>query len=168
MREQKHQIYGFDNFRLDVPNRQLLRDGRPVPLPSKAFDMLVVLIENDGRLMSKDELFSRVWPDQSVEESNLTVQVSAIRKALGERKDNPHYIVTVSGHGYRFIGDLLDVAAADNEVVIETHTLARVVVAEERAETSADGNDLTEPATDLALLGTGTRSDRTSGRSNPK
>jgi TolB-like protein/Flp pilus assembly protein TadD len=91
-----------------VRNRELLRDGTPVALPSKAFDMLVVLLESGGSLVGKDDLFSRVWPDQIVEESNLTVQVSAIRKALGERKGNPHYIVTIPGHGYRFTGNLIN------------------------------------------------------------
>src|SRR5258705_6901704 len=107
MREQRRQVYGFDDFRLDVANRELLRDGRPVALPAKAFDMLVVLVENGGRLVGKDELFNRVWPDQIVEESNLAVHVSAIRKALGEKKDHLRYLVTVPGHGYRFTGNAL-------------------------------------------------------------
>ena len=131
MLEQKRQIYGFDDFRLDVPNRQLLRNGESVALPAKAFDMLVVLIENSGRLLGKDELFSSVWPDQIVEESNLTVQVSAIRKALGERKENPRYIVTVPGHGYRFIGELISVDEEEEEVVIEHHSLSRLTVESE-------------------------------------
>lgn len=134
MLEQKQQIYGFDNFRLDVRNRQLLCDGRPVSLPAKAFDMLVVLIENGGRLIEKDELFNRVWPDQIVEESNLTVQVSAIRKALGERKENPHYIATVPGHGYRFIGQVLSLDEEGEELTIEHHSLSRVTVETEREQ----------------------------------
>ena len=89
MSEQKQQIFEFDNFRLDLLNRTLLRDRSPVALPAKAFDVLVVLVESAGRLVEKDELFSRVWPDQIVEESNLTVHISAIRKVLGDRKDNP-------------------------------------------------------------------------------
>ena len=97
---QKRQVYEFDNFRLDAGERQLLRDGAPVTLPSKAFDLLLVLVENSGRLVEKEEIYSRVWGDQIVEESNLTVQVSAIRKALGERTQNPRYIVTVPGYGY--------------------------------------------------------------------
>jgi Tol biopolymer transport system component/DNA-binding winged helix-turn-helix (wHTH) protein len=137
MLEQKQQIYSFNNFRLDVPNRQLLRDGRPVPLPAKAFDMLVVLIENGGRLVGKDELFSSVWPDQIVEESNLTVQVSAIRRALGDNKDNPHYIVTVPGHGYRFTSDVVRVDDEEEEVVIEHHSHSRIVVETEK-ETGAE------------------------------
>ena len=128
MREQKQQIYGFDDFQLDVSNRQLLRDGRPVALPAKAFDMLVVLIENGGRLVGKDELFSRVWPDQIVEESNLAVHVSAIRKALGDKKDNPRYLVTVPGHGYRFTGKLLSLDEEEEEVVIERHSISRLTV----------------------------------------
>jgi DNA-binding winged helix-turn-helix (wHTH) protein/TolB-like protein/tetratricopeptide (TPR) repeat protein len=128
MLEQKQQIYGFDNFRLDVSNRQLLHDGRPVALPAKAFDMLVVLIENGGRLIGKDEFFSRVWPDQIVEESNLTVQVSAIRKALGEQRDNRRYIVTVPGHGYRFTGNVLSLHHEEEEVVIERHSYSGLVI----------------------------------------
>jgi DNA-binding winged helix-turn-helix (wHTH) protein len=71
MSEQKQQIFEFDKFRLDPMNRTLLRDGRPVALPAKAFDILVVLVESGGRLVGKDELLSRVWPDQIVEESKL-------------------------------------------------------------------------------------------------
>ena len=121
MSEQKQQIFEFDNFRLDPMNRTLLRDGSPVALPAKAFDILAALVESGGRLVGKDELFSRVWPDQIVEESNLTVHISAIRKALGDRKDNPHYLVTVSGHGYRFTGSLVSSteSAGENAVVIQ-------------------------------------------------
>jgi DNA-binding winged helix-turn-helix (wHTH) protein len=137
MTEQKQQIYEFDNFRLDVENRELVREGSAVVLPAKAFDMLVVLIQNGGRLIGKDELFSLVWPDQIVEESNLTVQVSALRKALGDRKENPRYIVTVPGHGYRFTGEVLTVNAEDEEVVIERHSVSRVTVETEREISSA-------------------------------
>jgi serine/threonine-protein kinase len=128
MSEQKQQIYEFDNFRLDVPNRELLRNGTAVALPAKAFDMLVVLIENGGRLVDKDELFRRVWPDQIVEESNLTVQVSAIRKALGERRERPAYIVTVPGHGYRFTGKVLSLDEEEEELVIERHSISGLVI----------------------------------------
>src|SRR5678815_4335929 len=119
MSEQKQQIFEFDNFRLDLLNRTLLRDRSPVALPAKAFDVLVVLVESAGRLVEKDELFSRVWPDQIVEESNLTVHISAICKVLGDRKDNPHYLVTVSGCGYRFTGNLVSrtESAGENAVV---------------------------------------------------
>ena len=130
---QKRQVYEFDNFRLDPGERQLLRDGQPVTLPSKAFDLLLVLVENNGRLVEKAEIYSRVWGDQVVEESNLTVQVSAIRKALGERTQNPRYIVTVPGYGYRFVGDVVN-PAEDREVVIETQTLSHIVIEKEEAD----------------------------------
>jgi DNA-binding winged helix-turn-helix (wHTH) protein/TolB-like protein/Tfp pilus assembly protein PilF len=123
MYEEKPLIYSFDEFTLDVRNRELLRGGKPVILPAKAFDMLVALIENGGSLVSKDQLFSRVWPHQVVEESNLTVQVSAIRKALGDRTSNPKYLLTVPGHGYRFIGALI---CDDGDLIIEKHSIARI------------------------------------------
>jgi TolB-like protein/DNA-binding winged helix-turn-helix (wHTH) protein/Tfp pilus assembly protein PilF len=126
MPDPKPQIYCFDDFELDVPNRQLRRLGQEIPLPSKAFDMLVALVENGGQLLGKDDLFRRVWPDQVVEESNLTVQVSAIRKALGDRTSHPKYLFTVPGHGYRFNGQLINVA--EDEVVIEHHSLSVVEV----------------------------------------
>lgn len=144
MSQQNQQIYRFDNFRLDVRNRQLLHDGEPVVLPAKAFDMLVVLIENGGRLVGKDDLFSRVWPDQIVEESNLTVQVSAIRKALGDRKDNPQYIVTVPGHGYRFTGNLISLDAEEEEVVFERHAMSRLTVETEKAQAAVEEHRFTD------------------------
>lgn len=168
MSEQKPQIYEFDNFRLDVPNRELLRDGTHVALPAKAFDMLVVLIENGGRLVGKDDLFGRVWPDQIVEESNLTVQVSAIRKALGERKENPHYIATVPGHGYRFTGNLISLDE-EEEVVIERHSMSRLAIETESAA-GANENLLSKnfAAQNVALTARGgaevTTDPRTTGR----
>jgi DNA-binding winged helix-turn-helix (wHTH) protein len=121
MSKKKRQVYEFDNFRLDARERQLSRDGELVTLPSKAFDLLLVLIENNGRLVEKDELYQSVWGDQVVEESNLTVQMSSIRKALGERIQNPRYVVTVPGFGYRFVGDVIS-TGKDREFVIETET----------------------------------------------
>jgi len=128
MLDTKSQIYLFDDVELDVSNRQLRREGTEIPLPSKAFDTLVLLVQNSGQLVGKDELFARVWPDQLVEESNLTVQVSAIRKALDDRKENPRYIVTVPGHGYRFTGRLKQLTEEAEEVVVESHSVSRVVV----------------------------------------
>src|SRR5215468_5042640 len=124
----KAKAYKFDNFVLDVGNRELLRDSVPVALSGKAFDMLVALVEGRGQLISKDELFSRVWPNQIVEESNLTVQVSAIRKVLGDRSGSPRYLVTIPGHGYKFIGSIADFHVEEEETVIEHHSLSRVTI----------------------------------------
>lgn len=89
--------YRFEHFELLPAHRQLRVGGQVVPLGGRAYDLLLVLIEHRDRVVSKDELLSRVWPGQSVEENNLTVQMAALRKAIGAQS-----IVTVSGRGYRF------------------------------------------------------------------
>lgn len=127
---QDRRVYRFDNFRLDVDNRRLLRNDDPISLSAKAFDLLQTLLENNGRLVGKDELFRTVWRDQIVEESNLTVHVSQIRKALGESKNNARYIETVPGYGYRFIGAVDDDDEDDN-LVFETETLSRITIDKE-------------------------------------
>jgi DNA-binding winged helix-turn-helix (wHTH) protein/TolB-like protein/Tfp pilus assembly protein PilF len=99
-------FYEFGPFRVDTMKRRLLRDGYIVPLTPKAFDTLLVLIENWGQVVEKDDLMEKVWPGIAVEENNLTQNVSALRKALGERRDEPQYILTVSGLGYRFIASV--------------------------------------------------------------
>ena len=92
----------FDGFKVMTDMRLLIAGGTPVPLTSKAFDTLVALIENRDRVVTKDELLRSVWPDVDVEEGNLTQQIFLLRKALGETAQQPRYIVTVPGHGYRF------------------------------------------------------------------
>jgi DNA-binding winged helix-turn-helix (wHTH) protein/TolB-like protein/Tfp pilus assembly protein PilF len=138
MKEQNRKIYSFDNFQLDAGNRQLRCADKPLGLPAKAFDLLLALVENSGQLVKKDELFKSVWQDQIVEESNLTVHISQIRKALGESKDNPRYIETVPGFGYRFIGDIVSDDDAD-ELVVQHETVTRLIVKSE-LEYSDDEN----------------------------
>lgn len=94
----RQRSYAFGPFVLDTARHLLLREGEPVSLTPKSYDTLLVLVESGGSLMSKDELMSVLWPDHSVEEANLTQQISTTRKALGEGA----YIVTVPGRGYRF------------------------------------------------------------------
>lgn len=98
------QVYGFGPFSLDRGERVLLRDGQLVPLRPKDFDMLLVLVENDGRIVDKDELMKRVWPDTFVEEANLSHHVFTLRKALGDDKNGTTYIETIPRRGYRFLG----------------------------------------------------------------
>ena len=95
---------GFGPFLIDVRERLLLRDGEPVPLTPKAFDLLAALVAQPGRLFTKDELLQRVWPDTFVEESNLAYHVFALRKALGDTAGQARYIETVPKRGYRFKG----------------------------------------------------------------
>jgi DNA-binding winged helix-turn-helix (wHTH) protein len=91
----------FGRFGVLLRQRQLVADGVPIELGTRAFDLLLVLLEADGSLVTKDELLSRVWPGVVVAEENLKVQISALRKALGEDRD---FIRTEFGRGYRFTG----------------------------------------------------------------
>src|SRR5712671_5663530 len=94
----------FGRFRFDLGRRELSRDGIPVRLGNRALDVLSVLAAARGDVVTKDELLARVWPGQVVEENNLQVQVSALRKALDEEKSGQSYLVTVPSRGYRLIG----------------------------------------------------------------
>ena len=102
VRQARH-IYEFGPFRFIPEERQLLRDNQPVPLTPKSFDLLVVLVENTGHLLEKGELLKRIWPDSFVEEANLSVNVSALRRALGEGPNEHQYVETVPRRGYRFV-----------------------------------------------------------------
>ena len=99
-------IYEFGPFRVDALRRLLLREGDQVRLPAKAFEILLVLLEEKGRLVDKDELMRRVWPDAVVEENNLTVNMSALRRSLSESPGEHRYVVTVPGRGYQFVADV--------------------------------------------------------------
>ena len=98
------QIFEFGDFVLVPAERLLLRGGETVPLTPKAFDLLLVLVRNCGHLMGKDELLRAVWPNTLVEEVNLSVNVSALRKALEVGQNGTPLIETVPKRGYRFIG----------------------------------------------------------------
>lgn len=96
-------LYSFGPFQLDTGEQVLLRNGRPLPLKPKIFDLLVVLVENSGRVVCKDELMKQVWADSFVEEGNIAVSIFEIRKALGENSSGHRYIETVPRRGYRFV-----------------------------------------------------------------
>ncbi|MGZ7078490.1 MAG: winged helix-turn-helix domain-containing tetratricopeptide repeat protein [Thermoanaerobaculia bacterium] len=102
-------LYEFVPFRLDPAERRLLRNGEPVPLTPKCFDLLVFLVENSGRLLEKRDLLARVWPDQFVEEGNLSFNISELRKALGEGQDGIRYIETVRKKGFRFVAPVQEI-----------------------------------------------------------
>ena len=108
-------LYEFDEFRLDPQNRVLRRGGTAVPLTPKAFDVLLLLIQNAGRIVTKDELMKAVWPDSFVEESNLTQTIFMVRKALDETADR-RYILTVQGQGYRFLVPVTETANCGAEI----------------------------------------------------
>lgn len=94
--------FEFGPFVLDTLQHTLLRGSEPIPLTPKTYDLLLLLVENSGRMITKDELMKALWPDSFVDESNLTQQVSMARKALGQKAGEDQYIVTVPARGYRF------------------------------------------------------------------
>jgi DNA-binding winged helix-turn-helix (wHTH) protein len=109
------ELYEFDSFRVDAVRRVLLRDGKPVPMSNKAFDLLLILVRERERVLDKEELLDKIWPDTTVEESNLTVAMSGLRKALGEDPTDRRYVVTIPGRGYRFAANVRVVDQPDTE-----------------------------------------------------
>jgi pimeloyl-ACP methyl ester carboxylesterase/DNA-binding winged helix-turn-helix (wHTH) protein len=107
-----HRAYQFGPFHLDVRERRLSRGGEVIPLRLKVFDTLLVLVENAGRLVTKQELLDAVWPATTVEENNLNHNVSVLRKALGEGATGQQYIETVPRVGYRFVAPVEPAATA--------------------------------------------------------
>jgi DNA-binding winged helix-turn-helix (wHTH) protein len=103
-------IYEFGEFRLDVHERVLLQNGTPVALQPKTFDVLVVLVRNAGRLVTKKALLDDVWSGAFVEEGNLPANTCLLRKALGDSPTAPRYIETVARRGYRFIAEVREVS----------------------------------------------------------
>jgi TolB-like protein/DNA-binding winged helix-turn-helix (wHTH) protein/Tfp pilus assembly protein PilF len=106
MSQQKKHFYDFGPFRLDVLKRRLLRDREVIRLTPKAFDLLLVLVEESGRTIEKDDLLDRVWPGTAVEENNLNQNITALRKSLGDSRQDSQYIATIPGIGYRFVADV--------------------------------------------------------------
>jgi len=103
-------LYAFGEFRVDVQNRVLCRGEDPIALTPKAFELLLLLIQHSGEVLSKDELMQTMWPDSFVEESNLTQTVFMLRKALGETS-RQRYVLTVQGRGYRFAPEVKSIPA---------------------------------------------------------
>ncbi|MCA1579213.1 MAG: winged helix-turn-helix domain-containing protein [Acidobacteria bacterium] len=106
MSQQNTQVYEFGPFHLDPLKRRLWRDGEPVRLTPKAFDLLLVLVEDAGRTIEKDELFEKVWPGITVEENNLNQNITTLRKSLGDTRKKSQYIATIPGVGYRFVAEV--------------------------------------------------------------
>ena len=110
-------IFEFSGFRLDVAQRQLLAsDGAHIDLPSRAFDLLLYVVERPGELLDKSTLLKGVWPTTVVEESNLSQSIFALRRALGDTAHKHRFIVTVPGRGYQFVAPVrMEFARGDEE-----------------------------------------------------
>ncbi|MEW6210792.1 MAG: winged helix-turn-helix domain-containing protein [Acidobacteriota bacterium] len=127
MSEPINRFYQFGHFCIDAEKRLLLRDGRAVPLAPKAFDTLLILVEHHGEVLDKDRLMEMLWPDSFVEEANLPLHISALRKALGETPNERRYIVTVPGRGYRFSAEVKEASDA-SDVIVARYTKSTLVI----------------------------------------
>lgn len=127
--QEPRNLYQFGTYLLDPSERKLCRGDEIVALPPKAFDTLVLMVRSSGRLMEKDELIRRLWPDSFVEEGSLSNNIFILRKALGE---DPQYIETVPKRGYRFVGAVRRVPGAvpgDREAKVQASVPATVSAA---------------------------------------
>lgn len=124
------QLYEFGPFRVDAQKETLLRGGEIVPLTSKTFQILLVLVRHNKEVVTKDDLMKEVWPDTFVEEANLSRNIFMLRKALGESPQDHRYILTVPGRGYRLAESVRLVPGRELDIVAASRTKVQVQVKE--------------------------------------
>lgn len=133
--------FEFGPFRLDADEHLLLREEEPVQLPPKAFEMLLLFVENSGHVLRKSDLMETLWPDSFVAETNLTQNIFLVRKALGDERDEQNYIKTVPRVGYRFVAPVRSVLDESEMVVVASHTREHIVIKEEIVEQEIETDD---------------------------
>src|SRR6516225_5504980 len=126
------ELYEFGPFRVDPEKEVLQRDGNPIPLQPKTFQVLLVLVRHNQELVTKDDLMKAVWPDTFVEEANLSRNIFMLRKALGESPQDHRYIVTVPGRGYRLAESVRLVSDQEVSLVAAHHSKVQVQVSESK------------------------------------
>ena len=133
--------YEFGPFRVDTRERQLIRDGEVVPLRPKVFDILLMLVQNSGHILTKDDVMSHVWADTAVEEGNISRTISTLRNVLGERPNEHRYIETIPWRGYRFVANVKEIRADDLGKTIDSIAVLPFVNvdADSKSEYLADG-----------------------------
>lgn len=131
MPKRSRHFYEFGSFRLDPEKHRLWRDGDLVHLSPKAVDALIVLVQNAGKLLERETLMQEVWSNTFVEDANLTVAISHLRKALGQNAETAEYIETIPRVGYRFVAEVREVTEQPAPLVVEKQTLSRTVIEEE-------------------------------------
>ncbi|MDQ2922518.1 MAG: winged helix-turn-helix domain-containing protein [Acidobacteriota bacterium] len=124
-------FYEFGPFRLDPQKHRLLRDGERIHLSPKSVEALLVLVQNAGKMLEREALMQAVWTDTFVEDANLTVAISHLRKALGQNGETAEYIETIPRVGYRFVAEVRETIAESAPLILEKHTLSRTVIEEE-------------------------------------
>src|SRR4051812_44794477 len=122
----EQRLYRFGDFTLDIKEKVLLRNDRPVLITPKTFELLYVLVKNYGHIVEKNTLLNEVWPDSFVEDSNLTFTIRQLRKALEDDARNPIFLETVPRRGYRFIAEIEEIRP--EEKIIEAAPVHKVLV----------------------------------------
>ena len=139
--------YRFAGFSFDLAKRRLSGpDGAVIPLAGRAHDVLAYLVEHRDRVVGKDELIKAVWPNSIVEDNNLNQAISTVRRAIGDSRETPTFIVTVAGRGYQFIGDVIPLAESAAEPREAEARQASDTVPHESSNASVSGVEL--PVTD--------------------
>ena len=148
MRNYTKHFYEFGPFRLDPEKHRLVRNGELIHLPPKAMEALTVFVQHPNEVLEREALMQAVWADAFVEDGNLTVAISHLRKALEQNSETAEYIETIPRVGYCFIADVRKVIEEPAPLIIEKHTLSRTVIEEEQpvAEASELTQAVCEPA----------------------
>src|SRR4051794_4815656 len=131
MSERARHFYEFGPYRIDASEQQLWRDGVEIALTPQAFGVLLLLVSNRGRVISKEEFMREVWTDSFVGKNNLADNISILRQTLGDDAREPRFIKTIPRRGYRFVADVAEVQDEDLELVVAEHTRAHIVIEEE-------------------------------------
>jgi DNA-binding winged helix-turn-helix (wHTH) protein/tetratricopeptide (TPR) repeat protein len=139
--------YEFDGFRLDPANRRFTRAGQRIPLSGRAFDLLLMLVQRPGKLIKKEELLFSVWGESFVEEANLTVAISTLRRALNEDRRERKYIETVARRGYCFVAEVREVQETASVGKLEREAITPPIAAEPTSDATAQ--PLSEASIDL-------------------
>src|SRR5258708_28691538 len=137
MPKEIRRLYKFGEYELDPAQRLLLREGRIVQVTPKAVDLLLALVASGGRMVSKEDLLQRVWPDSFVEEANLSHNIYKLREALGDNADGEQYIETLPRRGYRFVAAVEEMGD-DGDVIVEEHSRSHIVVQESEVPSAID------------------------------
>ncbi len=127
MKDQLNLFYEFEKFCLEPAERRLLFEDEVVPLTPKAFDTLMVLVENRGKIIEKDFFLEKIWNDTYVEEATLAQNISTLRKALATFADGKTFIETIPRRGYRFVGDVREILGEEEIVVIERRHQTHII-----------------------------------------
>lgn len=129
--QQTSLFYEFGPFRMNCVERLLVRGSEVVALTPKQFDLLLVLVENRGHLVRKERLMEEIWPDTTVEEGNLTVNISTLRKALEDGANGRRYIQTLPRRGYRFVGQVIEISETGAGPIAQEPSSSPVIIEQE-------------------------------------